>query len=124
MIFDYNSRVLTLAQIDIEDIGNCSLECSNDDGAFFYYITRTSLGSTLIVTCGPIVPDIPILPDEYQLKVKRMDYKEPKICNDIQKFLNGKNLITKVEKVTYEYAINSIVDIKNYLKRYGEGEIY
>ena len=55
MNFDYFTVQTVMANIEIEDIGNCAIEANNDNGEFWYLIIRTTLGSTQIFEYGPTI---------------------------------------------------------------------
>lgn len=105
--------------IDINDIGQCCLECSNEEGMFFYIIIKTSLGKTTIATCGPVIPDVNQLPSGFSTTLKRMDYKEDKIAKEIMFFLNDKKKITEAKEITFDVAISNFKELSNYLKNGG-----
>lgn len=119
MIFEYNQQLLPQNLLDIDDLGQLCLEGSNDDGMYFYLIIRTSLGSSIIATCGPVVPDIDMLPKNCCEMFKRIDYSEDKIIKEIENFLNGKNKLTDAKIISFDEAIECFRSIKDYVKNGG-----
>lgn len=88
MTFDYLTRVVVDAQLEIENIGDCVLQCRNDFAEEFYLIIKTELGWTEILEYGPCVPDLDLLPYNYQIKYSRIEYNQGRIEKTIDKFLN------------------------------------
>lgn len=109
MLFEYNSQQVFMNQIEVKDIGNVGLRCSNDDGIEYYYVAKTSLGKTYILKYGPTVPDVEQLVPKFTLEYDAIDYKEPKIIKDIEKFIQDfRKKITQVEVLDLEEATDCL----------------
>ena len=122
--FDFNISHLALNSIDIEDIGNCAIECKNDDNLFFILIIRTTMGTSSIYTCGPFNPDVNLLPTGFSSSLTRLDFNISKIEKIIMSFLNDKYAkITSAQEISLDEAIDEFVDFKQYLENYGN-EVY
>lgn len=105
MIFEYSATAVFTKSIDIEDIGNMAISCTNHEGASWYLLTKTVLGKTSILTFGPIAIDLPILLDGFKVEYEKIDYKESKINSKVDRFINdGKKLVEIVEE-TDEYSV-------------------
>lgn len=115
MIFEYNNQLLPQNSIDINDIGQCCLECVNEEGMFYYLIIKTTMGITTIATCGPVVPDVNRLPSGFTTTLKRIDYKEDKIAKELKYFLNDKKNIIEANVLSFDEAISNFRDVGNYL---------
>lgn len=101
MIFDYFVQKVFTQSIDIEDIGNMALCCTNKENASWYLITKTIMGKTSILTFGPVIIDLPILISGFKFEYEKIDYKEPKIHTFVSKYINDqKKEIEKVEEIS------------------------
>ena len=123
-LFEFNNQLMPQSLIDIENIGDFAIEANNDEGAFWYLVIRTSLGTTTIASCGPVVPDIELLPDGYTCYLTRMDYKEEKLIKSINMWLNdrGKKLV-QAKVIDINEAIDQFRDLGEYLENYSK-DIY
>jgi len=121
MLFEFNQELQFMSDIDINDIGQFAIEANNDEGMFWYLIVRTSLGTCTITSCGPLVPDLELLPSGFTQKLERIPFKEDKLCKYISMFLNDKGKkITKAVEIEIEDAIEQFKDLKEYLENYSE----
>lgn len=101
MIFEYSVQRTFNEMIDIVDMGNTALRCTNSEMCTYYMILKTIMGKTNILKFGPICPDIDMLLNDFSVEYKKMDYKESKIEKEIDKFINDfKKEITTVEEIT------------------------
>lgn len=100
MIFEYAVQKIFMQAIDIVDIGNFGIRCTNSKGYEYYLLTRTTLGKTSILTFGPILPDIPVLVDKFAVAFTKIDYKESKIEKAVQTYINDPSKeISNIEEV-------------------------
>jgi len=82
----------------------------NDDGQEWYLIIRTSLGQSTIIQIGPLTADVDVLPRYFDYNYQRIEYKEVKLFNTIDQFLNNpKRMITQVF-FTSEEAVKERLD--------------
>lgn len=90
------------ASIDIEDVGNCCLVARNDIGMAYYVYTKTDMGTTQMLTAGPVYEgDDEVFPDFVDVQYTSMQYNMKKIGKLIEKFVNNpKAGITQVEEIT------------------------
>lgn len=101
MIFEFAVQRTFNESIDVVDIGNTALRCTNHRLDMYYIIIKTVLGKTSIIKFGPIYPDAEILLDDFSVAYKKIDYKESTICREIDRFINDfKKEINTVEEVT------------------------
>jgi hypothetical protein len=108
MLFDYQATKTFANTLQVDDIGNCAIRCLGryKDGKVyfpgeFYLITRTIMGRTYLAKYGPMVPDIPYMPNTFDASFKIFAYKEATICREIQLFLNDTTHdITEAEEIT------------------------
>lgn len=117
---EYDQELQFMNGIDIADIGQFAIEANNDEGFFWYLIVRTSLGTTSIAECGPVIPDVELLPNNFKQSLTKMPFKEDKLIKAISFFLNDKSKkITKAIEVDINDALNQFRDFKSYLENYG-----
>ena len=111
MTFEYLQRVVVDGTLEIDNIGDCTIQGNNDIGEFFYLIIVTELGWTEILEYGPCVPDFDMLQANYQIKYQRIEYNQGKLERIIDKFLNDpKRLITQAKVVFTEDIIEDLVN--------------
>ena len=101
MVFDYAVQKTFNQSVDVVDMGNTTLRCTNRNKDVYYLITKTTFGKTSIFKFGPVCPDIDMLLDEFFVNYKKLPYKEASIYKEIDKFINDfKKEIDEVEEVT------------------------
>lgn len=100
----------TYAQtIEVEDIGNCAIRATS--GAFedYYIVIQTVMGKTSILAFGPILADVAVLQEDFNLSFKKIDYKEKNITNEINKFINDmRKGIKQADIISVEDALRAI----------------
>ena len=115
--FEYFYTTIINAELQIEDIGNCTIEASNDLGSFYYLNIKTQLGITTILEAGPIIPDLGILPKSSNISYKRISFNENNIKKIIKSFLNNPyRNITQSREIEEETMYNNLVNILEYVK--------
>lgn len=114
MLFEFSVQKTFSQSIDIVDIGNTALKCSN--GILNYYIIiKTVMGKTSILKFGPIIFDLETLVDDFSVNYKKIDYKETVISKEINKFINDyKKAIETVEEITEYEAWQDFPKIKQF----------
>lgn len=111
--FEFDIRPTPQNYLDVDDIGNCALECYNEEGMYYYILVMTECGQTTITRCGPVMPDIDMLPNGFSVSLTRMEYKDTKIESDIDRFLcDTKKKIVSAREISREEAIACIRDVK------------
>lgn len=101
MIFEYSVTKTFNESIDIVDFGNTAIRCSKKDCLDYYIIVKTVMGKTSILKFGPIIPDVPVLAEDFTVSYKKMDYKENSIFKEIDKYINDfRKEIDSVEEIT------------------------
>ena len=90
MTFEYSVQKTFNESLDVVDAGNCALKCSGGKlGAYNYYvIVKTIMGKTHMIKYGPVIPDIPMLVENFNVTYNKNDYKESFIFKEIDKFIN------------------------------------
>ena len=97
MNFPYLYVQQSLDSIDIEDIGNVTLQLNNDLGECWYLIITTKLGWSTIQTFGPINIQDDIIPYHFQYNYDLIEFNDTKLIKRIDKFINEpKRLITQI----------------------------
>lgn len=115
MIFEYSVQRTFNEMIDIVDIGNTALRCTNSEMCDYYIIIKTIMGKTHILKYGPICPDIDMLINDFSVEYKKLDYKESKIEKEIDKFINdGFKKINLVEEITEYEAWQNFPEIQQW----------
>lgn len=115
--FEFNHQLTPQSSIIIDDLGQCCIEGYNDDGEFYYLIITTSMGTSTIVTYGPVVPDIDDIPDGYNVSLIKESYDLRKLNTIVSKWLNGRMRLTGANLVDINDATENIKDVKEYLMR-------
>lgn len=116
MVYKYYYREAITDELEIEDIGNCSLIAYNDLGMYYILIIKTDLGLTQIFTEGPLISDY-VLPKNVVCSFKRIDYNASKISKEINGFLNNPaSKITSVIEVSIDEALEKCRSIVDYFK--------
>lgn len=118
MIFEYSVQKTFNESIDIVDIGNTALRCTNNKHDVYYIIIKTLFGKTSIIKFGPICSDLEVLLQDFSVNYKKVDYKETIICNEISKFINDfrKEIIT-IEEVTDYEAWLDFPEVQQYFEK-------
>lgn len=115
---NYNKVSSSLNSLDIEDISNFNLECTNNLGYFYFLIVKTILGESHIFTFGPLVPDFEILLSGVNYSYNKIEYKEKKITFLIQKFVNDfRKNITDVRLISLDEILDVYADMGQYVKK-------
>lgn len=121
--FEFNQQLMPQSLIDVENIGDFAIEASNDEGVFWYLIVKTSLGVTTMASCGPVVPDVNLLPSGYCTYLSRIDYKEDKLIKQINMWLNDRSKkLTSASIVDIEDALDQFRDVGEYMRNYSEDQ--
>lgn len=115
--FEFNNQFVPQSLIDVENIGQCAIEASNDEGYFWYLIVTTSLGTVTIASAGPCIPDVALLPSGYACSFYTMEYKENKLEKAINTWLNDRGkALTQAKIVEIEDALDEFRDVAEYLR--------
>lgn len=117
MIFEYSVQKTFNEAIDVVDIGNTALRCTSDKLDNYYIIIKTIMGKTSILKFGPVCPDIEALLNDFSVSYKKLDYKEPSICKEIDKFINDfRKGISSVEEITEYEAWQDFPAMQQYFE--------
>ena len=116
MTFEFDQQPVFMQNIQVEDLGNFALRCSNDKGKEWYIVVKTYLGKVAMLKFGPVYPDITALLENMDLSFKKFDYKEATIERETDKFLNdGRNAINKVEIIQEGIALGMMPTAESFL---------
>lgn len=114
--FDYDYTLQATGQLHIEDIGNCALLCHNDSYKSYVLIIFTNRGQTKVIEFGPFLTDYVDDTLDCTCKYYTFEFKQTKIENIIDRFINdNKKLITQVEEISIEDALNYVTNLKEML---------
>lgn len=117
MLFEFSVQKTFTQSIDIVDMGNTALRCTNPHMENFYIIIKTVLGKTSILKFGPVCPDLDILLEDFSVMYKKLDYKETAIFKEIDKFINDfKKSIETVEEITEYEAWKEFPNIQQFFE--------
>ena len=109
--FEYSAVVQTEEEIDIENIGNCSIIANDVIGKNWCLIIQTSLGFTDIFEFGPMF-ESGELPNSIKFTYNRIPYDDKKISRYISNFLNRKDgVIIQARQVELEEAKSIIINL-------------
>lgn len=101
MVFEFSVQKTFNQSIDIVDIGNTALKCTNKQMDNYYLIIKTVLGKTSLIKFGPVNLDLDILLNDFFVGYKKIDYRENLIRKEIDKFINDyKKDIDTIEEIT------------------------
>lgn len=115
--FEYNKQWMPQNTINIKEIGKCAIEAQNPDGFCYYLVVDTSLGETLIATCGPVIPDVYDLPDGFSCSMYHMEYREDKLTKTVSMWLNNKDRkIVEAKEISISEALDQFRDLEGYLR--------
>ena len=114
MTFEYFKVETAMDSVDIEDIGNVCLRCSNDDALEWYLKIKTELGWCYVTQYGPLRIDSNHLDTAFYFSFQPFEYSEKKLYKTINDFLNNpKRTITVVEIIDIETFIDRLEGIEN-----------
>ena len=117
MVFEYSAQRTFTDSIDVVDIGNTALKCTNVKFDDYYIILKTVMGKTSIIKFGPVCPDIEVLLNDFTVTYKKLDYKESSICKEIDKFINDfRKEINSIEEITEYEAWQAFPDVQQYFE--------
>ena len=121
MIFEFAVQRTFNESIDVVDMGNTALRCTDKSMNIYYLIVKTVMGKTHILKFGPICPDIEVLQNDFSVSYKKIDYKETPLFREIDKFINDyKKEIAAVEEVTEYEAWQDFPAIQQLFERISE----
>lgn len=117
MEFEFNNQLQAQNKIEIDNIGSFALEAVDEAGLYYYYIIQTIMGQSIIASCGPILPDIDMIPSGFHINLYKMPYQEERLVKSINMFLNDKyKKIINAYEISIEDAIEQFRDLKDYLR--------
>lgn len=103
-----------MAQIDVEDVGNCALLNRSVLGEEKYLVIKTDIGLTQVVQFGPIIPDYDELPQTVSYSYQKYDANDAKTIKIIKKFISD---AAQVEETEPEYIKDHVIDFMDVLDR-------
>ena len=114
--FEYIKVQTAMESIEVEDIGNTSLEAWNDFGLRWYFYSETDTGMTTIKEFGPLCSSLDTSKLSFEYSLERKEYNEKYICKRIANFLNNpKREITQVNNIELGDLESKIRDVKKLL---------
>lgn len=117
MEFNYYFTTQAIGNLLIDDIGNCAIEANSDDGCFYYFVSKTTLGFTRIFQYGPLVKSSDVMHKSVRCTFKRIEYDQNKVAKEIKSFLNQPFVtITQAIEIDPKEALNNCISIIEYMK--------
>ena len=117
MTFEFSVQKTFNQSIDIVDMGNTAIRCTNRYMENFFLITKTVMGKTSIIKFGPVCLDLESLINDFSVHYKKIDYKENTIYKEIDKFINDyKKEIDTIEEITEYEAWKDFPSIQQYFE--------
>ena len=111
--FDYYYQEQPTGQIEIDNIGNFAISCTNDLFNEYFFIAVTDMGQTRILTYGPQRVDVDDAFMSRSWNYLSMQYDVRKIEKMIDKFINDpKKGITQVTIINIDDALASVKNFK------------
>ena len=115
--FEYFFTRTAVGELEVENMGDCVIEASDDIGQLYYLKIDSNLGWCRIFEYGPCTPDFSELPKSVICNFDREEFDEFKLSQRIQKFLNApKRNITSARVIEEEEMFDNIKDIIEYMK--------
>ena len=115
--FEYFFTRTAIGELEVEDLGNCTIEAGDDSGQLYFLKIDSNLGFCRIFEYGPCTPDFQELPKSVICTFDREEFNEIKLSQRIQKFLNApKRNITQARLIEEDEMFDSIKDIIEYMK--------
>lgn len=131
MRFQYNGEVLYNKELILDDAGNTCLQAIDSVQRCFYLYIRTSLGESTVLEFGPLYSEDELLPEEYTIHFKRIEYSDNAIRKIISDFLrpkkfvgNKKVSIEEVNEIDFDEALSYGIDPFKYLSKYSDTSNY
>ena len=116
MYFDYLKTSQYQDSIEIESIGNCTVQALNDEADCWVLIVHTVLGWTTVIQAGPINLDFDEVRPNTYISRNSFEYNEKKLYKIIHDFMNNpKRTITSVEIIDEKLGRNIFEKILNSL---------
>lgn len=108
-IYDYHMTKVFTDSVVVDDAGNCSLECTNEEGEFYYIKMQACEGFVYCMKFGPVCPDLDFLDGDYSFEYRKFKYSIKGVDKEIKGFINDpKKQITSVVVVDEDTVLNAI----------------
>ena len=121
MEFSYSYIKTETAQLEIEDIGNVSIEATTSLGFFYYLIIKTYDGFSQILQFGPYQHDFDSQPSKKTIIQSwvRIPFSDKQIIKTIDNFLNDPYKgIVEANLIDREVAYDKVVSMVEYMKNH------
>lgn len=108
MIIDYSLEKVFTQSLDIVDPGNTCIRATNKDNFEYYLYIKSNAGMMTILKYGPLLPDLEVLLNNFNLSYIKTKYSMKKIAVELNSFLNDpKKQIEAAEEITEFEAMNT-----------------
>lgn len=109
MIFEFAAKKDYTQAVEVADIGQFALVCTNLYFEEYYIGAQTRMGKTFILKFGPIVANLDELTENFSLEYKKIDYKVAKISKEIDLLINDpKKKIIQVQAIELAELLSKI----------------
>lgn len=125
MEIKFANEWMPTSSIDIPDLGQFYLEAIDGKNQLYYYLmVKTTMGTCSIMSYGPIVPDVKLLPNGYSSWFQRREFSQKQLTTLIDRWLNDKyKNIAEAKLITEDEFYKNYVDVGNYMQLYSD-EVY
>lgn len=96
----------------VENIGNCALEALDELGQYYYIIVKTVQGQSHILSFGPVIPDLEVLPKTFKLDYYSTQYNDKKLAKSLQVWATGQQK-TNFEQITQIDSTEALAQLPN-----------
>ena len=115
-VLEFNNQLMPQSVVEIDELGDFGLEAINAEGYYYYVAVRCFQGMAVIATCGPIIPDVDLLPSGFSMSLSKTPFREDKMTKFLNLFLNDKHrLLTEARLISFEEALSQFRELKDYL---------
>lgn len=76
---NFNNQYVPQNSLEIESVGNVCIKAINDEGYYFYLLTKTTLGTTSMFEYGPVDGITDKLQSPYSILFQRISFNEKKL---------------------------------------------
>ena len=114
MFFEYLKTSQYMDSIEIDSIGNCTLQAVNDTADCWVLLISTELGSCKVLQAGPINLDFEEVSPNCYVSKSSFEYNEKRLHKIINDFINNPRYnITSVEIIEPDIGKTLLKKITN-----------
>lgn len=115
--FEYLYTRTAMAELQIDDIGNCAIQICDDRGKTAFMVIKTVMGKTRMFKFGPYQIDLYELPNETICSYEKIDFSQNRLQTEIRSFLNSRGMnVTQAMEIPIEEAFAQYRDLCEYMR--------